>query len=72
MKKKGKKPMSTKVLVTNRKKYQGKYVATRSFKDKKAICSGDDPVTVHSCAKEQGVKDPVVFYVPKKNRVNIY
>lgn len=72
MKKKGKNVMGTKALVTNRKKYEGKYVATRSFKDKKAICSGSDPATVNSCAKEKGVKDPVVFYVSKKNKVHIY
>ena len=66
------KTMPTKVLVNNSKKYEGKFVATRSFKDKKAVCSGSDPSKVHSCAKEKGVKDPVVFYVSQKNKVHIY
>lgn len=64
--------MPRNVLVKNSDKYQGKYVATRSFKDRKAVCSGRNPVKVLSCAKEKGIRDPVVFYVPKKNSVNIY
>ena len=58
-------------LINNAEKYAGKYVATKSFKDKKAICSGLDPVKVVRNAKKKGAKDPVVFYVPKKDTVYI-
>jgi hypothetical protein len=64
--------MSANVLVKNSERYSGKYVATRSFKDKTAVCSGSDPAKVLTEAKGKGVKDPVVFFVPEKDMVHIY
>jgi Family of unknown function (DUF5678) len=64
--------MPSNVLVKDGEKYSGKYVATRSFKDKAAVCSGKDLVDVLNRAKAKGVKDPVVFYVPEKDMVHIY
>ncbi len=64
--------MSTNILINNEEKYAGLYVATRSFVDKKVISSGNDPIKVSNKAKDKGVNNPVVFYVPEKNIVQIY
>jgi hypothetical protein len=64
--------MPDNVLVKDGEKYGGKYVATRSFKDKKVISFGPDPSKVFNEAKKKGAKDLVVFYVPKKDSVHIY
>ena len=60
------------VLVRNSEKYSGKYVATRTFQDKEVVVSGTDPAKVFNDAKKRGVEDPVVFYVPEKDIVQIY
>lgn len=64
--------MLNNVLVRDGEKYGGLYVATKSFKNKKVICSGNDPVKVFEDATRKGAKDPVVFYVPCKDMVHIY
>lgn len=64
--------MGANVLVNNIEKYEGKFVATKTFLDKNVICSGDDPVKVHEEAQISGVDDPVIFYVPKRDVVHIY
>ena len=51
-------------LVSNQKRYSGKYVATRSFKNKKVIACGTDPLKVYERAKRLGVREPVLLYVP--------
>jgi hypothetical protein len=60
------------VLVRNQGKYSGKYVAMRSFKNKKVIASGTDPLRVYGRAKKLGAKEPVILYVPQKDEVLIY
>ncbi|MBI5198005.1 MAG: hypothetical protein HZA19_05280 [Nitrospirae bacterium] len=60
------------VLIKDGERYGGKYIATRSFKDKTVVTSGKDAAKVYEAAKKKGVKDPVVFFVPKKGMVNIY
>lgn len=60
------------ILLNEGEKYCGQYVATTSFADKDVICHGDDPVKVSNEAKEKGASDPVVFYVPEKDIVQIY
>ena len=60
------------VLLKDGEKYGGQYVATKSFKDKKVVSHGSDPSKVFNEAREKGVKEPVVFYVPKKGMVQIY
>ena len=60
------------VLLKDSEKYGGKYVATKSFKDRKVVSYGSEPVKVFNEAKEKGVKEPVVFYVPKKGMVQIF
>jgi hypothetical protein len=64
--------MPSNVLVKDGNKYGGKYVATKSFGDKKVISSGKDIKKVYDNAKKKGIEDPVVFYIPKKDVVQIY
>jgi len=64
--------MAANAMVRDGEKYSGKYVATRSFKDKKVLSSGNDPMKVFNMAKKKGAKDPVIFYVPEKDMVHIY
>jgi hypothetical protein len=64
--------MPAKVLVKDGRKYGGKYVATRSFKSKKVLCAGTDPVKVIREAKEMGARDPVLIFVSKEGMVHIY
>jgi len=64
--------MAEVLLVKEANKYGGKFVATRSFKDKKVITSGDDIAEVYEAARAKGAKDPVVVYVPRKNEVHVY
>lgn len=60
------------MLVKDIDRYGGKYVATKDFTDKNVISYGDDPVIVFNDAQKAGIEDPVIFYVPKKDVVNIY
>jgi len=64
--------MSGTVLLRDDKRYDGKYVAIRSFRDKRVISSGTDISRVINKARKKGVKDPIVFFVPKKGMVYIY
>ncbi|MDO8785081.1 MAG: DUF5678 domain-containing protein [Syntrophales bacterium] len=64
--------MQTNLLLNNGELYGGKYVALKSFKEKDAISSGDNPLDVYNEAKNKGADDPVVFYVPEKNTIHIY
>jgi hypothetical protein len=60
------------VLVKDGGKYDGKYVAVRSFKNNKVLSSGHDPVQVLEKAKKKGARKPVLVFVPKKDMVHIY
>ena len=64
--------MPANVLIKDGEKYGGKYVATRSLKDKRVVSSGEDMAKVYADAKKKGVKAPVVFFVPQKGMVSIY
>jgi hypothetical protein len=64
--------MPSDILITNGAKYQGKYVATRSFKNKKVLCAGKDPLKVFNRAKKQGASNPVVTFIPQKGIIHIY
>lgn len=61
-----------KPIVNNASKYYGLYVAMPSFQDNNVVCSGKDPIKVHKQALKKGYKDPVLFYVHKKDTVLIY
>lgn len=60
------------ILLKNSGKYGGQFVALRSFQNKKVVSFGADPAVVCAKAQKKGVKDPVIFYVPKKGMVHIY
>lgn len=63
--------MTEHVLVAE-DKYDGKYVALRSFADGEVVASGDDPVKVMEAAREQGVASPVLFFVPEHDMTFVY
>ena len=63
--------LNKRILVEN-KKYAGKFVAMKSFTNRTIISSGTTPREVIKRAKEKGVKNPLIHYVPEKNRINIY
>ncbi len=60
------------VLIEDGEKYGGQYVTIKSFKEKEVISYGNDPVVVYNEAKKMGINEPVLFYVPKKNILQIY
>lgn len=53
-------------------KYNGQYVAMKSFDDHTIVGSGKDPKTALKKAASKGVKDPVLVYIPEKEMVHIY
>ena len=52
--------------------YEGKYVALRSFLDRSVIASGNDPKIVMAQAHEQGINNPVLFFVPEQDATFVY
>lgn len=65
--------MSANALIkADGKKYGGKYVATRSIRDRRVVSSGDDPSKVLSEAKAKGAGDPVIIYVPKRGMTYLF
>lgn len=64
--------MKSLVLIKDGEKYNGQYVATRSFACREVVSFGADVKTVKNEAKKKGFQDAVVFYVPDKDMVHIY
>ena len=58
--------MSIDILVKD-KKYGGKYVAFRDFKDRKIVSYGKKVKDVYDKAVKKGFSNPVILYVPPKN-----
>lgn len=58
-------------LITERK-YSGRYVAVKDFKDGTVISDGSDPQEAYQKAIEKGFTDPVILFVPYKDMVQIY
>jgi hypothetical protein len=54
------------------KKYEGKYVALKSFTDNTIVAFGDKPEKVLKSAIKTGIKEPVVIYVPARQTTYIY
>lgn len=52
--------------------YAGKYVALKSRKEETVISSGDDPKKVFDEAKQNGIENPVIIFIPKADSVYIY
>lgn len=63
--------MMEKILI-NTDQFNGQYVAMRSFDDNTVVGVGDNPEKAINDAKEKGVKDPVLLYIPEKDIVHIY
>ncbi|MGA2070851.1 MAG: DUF5678 domain-containing protein [Sedimentisphaerales bacterium] len=63
--------MSKQVLITE-EGYEGKYVAMRSMSDRTIIASGSSPDAVMKQAREKGVNNPVIFFVPDHNITLVY
>jgi len=53
-------------------RYNGRYVALKSFNDNRIVGSGKDPETALKEAAAKGFKDPVLVYIPEKEMVHIY
>jgi len=64
--------MEVNALLNDGERYGGMFVALRSFSEKDVVCSGNNPSEVYTDAKNTGVDDPVLFYVPKRGMVHIY
>ncbi len=58
-------------LITE-KKYNGRYVAVRDFKDNTVISDGKNPQEAYEKAIQKGFSDPVILFVPVKDMVQIY
>ena len=52
--------------------YSGQYVALKGFNDYTVVGSGNDPATALKKANEQGIKNPVLVYIPKNDMAHIY
>ena len=53
-------------------KYSGCYVAITSLVKGKVLAGGKNPVQVMEEAGKKGYGDPILFFVPKKDKVYIY
>ncbi|MBN1435521.1 MAG: hypothetical protein JW936_00475 [Sedimentisphaerales bacterium] len=65
------KPSEVPPLVSD-PQYAGLFVATASFKDNHVLASGKNAAQVRDEAVKQGIKTPVVFFVPDNDMVHIY
>ncbi len=52
--------------------YYGKYVAMKSFDNRKIVAASTDPLKAIKKAETQGIKKPVVVFVPKANSIQLY
>lgn len=60
------------LLFENPELYAGQYVALRSFSDRSVVTAAKTPQEVVAQAKEKGVPEPVLVFVPEKGMLNIY
>lgn len=59
------------ILVVDRK-YEGKYVALKSFTDNTVLAFGDDPVEVMKHAGKGESAEPVIVFIPEHNMSYVY
>jgi hypothetical protein len=59
-------------VMVNSYKYNGQYVAIKSAQDNTVIGSGTTPEEALNDAKEKGITDPFLLYIPEENLVHIY
>ena len=53
-------------------KYNGRYVAMKSFEDHTIVGVGDEPDAALQDARAHGHENPVLLYIPEKEVVHIY
>lgn len=53
-------------------KYNGKYVALKSFDSHEVIGSGVTPQEAHEQARQKGCDSPVITYIPAEGITQIY
>ena len=52
--------------------YDGKYVALKSAEDSTVVGFGKTPKKALNDAKEKGIQNPFIVYIPDKEVVHIY
>jgi len=63
--------MDPRALV-NDEKYEGHYVALKSFTDNTVVAFGDKPKKVINEAIKAGVAEPVIVYIPEHDVACLY
>jgi len=58
--------------MVNSNKYNGKYVALASIDDNSVVSHGDTPEEALKKARENGVQNPFLLYIPDEDLVHIY
>lgn len=64
--------MENLALIDHPELYSGQYVALKSFSDRIVITFGQAPQDVVNQAKNKGIQNPVIVFVPEKGLLNIY
>lgn len=59
-------------LMIKSNKYNGKYVAMASIGDNTVIGHGSSPEEALNKAREKGVENPFLLYIPDEDLVHIY
>lgn len=59
-------------MMVNSDKYNGQYVAVKSAQDNTVVSSGTTPEEALNKAKEKGITEPFLLYIPEENLVHIY
>ena len=59
-------------VLLNTERYNGRYVAFKSFEDHTVVGVGDGPESALNDALSKGFDNPVLLYVPEKEAVHIY
>jgi len=59
-------------ILLDTEKYNGRYVALKSFEDHTVVGVGDDPESALNDARAKGFDSPILLYVPEKEVVHIY
>ena len=59
-------------VLINSDKYSGKYVAIKSVEDHTIVGAGNTPDKALKQAKNKGIPNPFLLYVPDKDIVQIY
>ena len=62
----------TEKVLIKEPKYEGKFVTLRSVKDSSVIAYADSPCEVSRLAAEQGIDEPVIFFVPETDVISVY